>query len=377
MDAAVFGALVALAAVLSANGVAVMKWRIVGLGAIAVALGFALSGHAVAAPRYASLQVVVDTVHIVAAGAWIGTLSSLALAGIPASMRAAEGTRGPLAAALVHAFSPMALFAAGVLVLTGTYQGWQNIRSFGALFHSFYGVSLLGKLTAVAIVMIIGAKNWRLQAEARHGGGRPRHPEVRNVGAQLRARGHRDDRGTGRDADAGRHGAPGARRDPADGQVISSAPTTPVPSPGELAPDFTVWSTAGSITLSSLRGKKNVLLAFFPLAFTSVCTAELCDFSTDFDQFGGADVEVLPISVDSVPTLKEFRKKYDMKATLLSDFKRDVSRAYGVLIPEKYHSARAYFLIDKQGKIAWRFVEKTTGEKRTNAEILGEIGKLT
>jgi peroxiredoxin len=87
-------------------------------------------------------------------------------------------------------------------------------------------------------------------------------------------------------------------------------------------------------------------------------------------------VEVLPISVDSVPTLKEFKKKYDMKSNLLSDFKRDVSRAYGVLIPEKFHSERAYFLIDKSGHIAWRFVEKSTGDKRTNAEILAEIGKL-
>jgi peroxiredoxin len=143
-----------------------------------------------------------------------------------------------------------------------------------------------------------------------------------------------------------------------------------------MAPDFTVGSTAGAITLSSFRGKKNVLLAFFPLAFTSVCTAELCDFSTDYDQFGGADVEVLPISVDSVPTLKEFRNKYAMKATLLSDFKREVSRSYGVLIPERFHSARAYFLIGKDGRIAWRFVEKTTGDKRTNDEILAEIRKL-
>jgi peroxiredoxin len=158
--------------------------------------------------------------------------------------------------------------------------------------------------------------------------------------------------------------------------VISSAQTAPVPSPGDLAPDFTVGSTAGAVTLSSFRGNKHVLLAFFPLAFTSVCTAELCDFSADFDQFGGADVEVLPISVDSVPTLKEFKKKYDMKSNLLSDFKRDVSRAYGVLIPEKFHSERAYFLIDKSGHIAWRFVEKSTGDKRTNAEILAEIGKL-
>jgi copper transport protein len=157
-----FGALVALAAVLSARGVAVMKWRMAGLGAIAVALGFALSGHAVAAARYASLQVTVDAVHLVAAGAWVGTLSALALAGIPAALRAPEGTRGPLAAALVNAFSPMALFAAGVLVLTGSYQAWQNIGGFAALVDSIYGKTLLFKLGTVALVMVIGARNWRI-----------------------------------------------------------------------------------------------------------------------------------------------------------------------------------------------------------------------
>ena len=158
--------------------------------------------------------------------------------------------------------------------------------------------------------------------------------------------------------------------------MISSVPAAARPSPGELAPDFTVGSTAGAVTLSSFRGQKHVLLAFFPLAFTSVCTAELCDFSADVDQFASGDVEVLPISVDSVPTLKEFRNKYAMKATLLSDFKRDVSRAYGVLIAEKFHSERAYFLIGKDGRIAWRHVEASTGDKRANAELLAEIRKL-
>ena len=156
-----------------------------------------------------------------------------------------------------------------------------------------------------------------------------------------------------------------------------ASPTTPPPAPGELAPDFTVGSTAGApVALSSYRGTKSVLLAFFPLAFTSVCTAELCDFSADFDQFAGRDVEVLPISVDSVPTLREFKNKYGMKVTLLSDFKRDVSRAYGVLLPEKFHSTRAYFLIGKDGRIAWRHVERSSGEKRANAEVLAEIAKL-
>jgi peroxiredoxin len=89
--------------------------------------------------------------------------------------------------------------------------------------------------------------------------------------------------------------------------MTASAPVKPLAA-GDVAPDFTADTTSGQpVTLSEFRGKKRVLLAFFPLAFTSTCTAELCDFSADFDQFGGKDVVVMPISVDSVPTLKEFK----------------------------------------------------------------------
>ncbi|MBP6774707.1 MAG: redoxin domain-containing protein [Gemmatimonadaceae bacterium] len=147
---------------------------------------------------------------------------------------------------------------------------------------------------------------------------------------------------------------------------------------GETAPDFTLASTAGaSVTLSSLRGQKHVLLAFFPLAFTSVCTAELCAFSEDFDVFSAEDVAVMPISVDAVPSLKEFRSKYNMKEELLSDFRRDASRAYGVLREDTYFSQRAYFLIDKEGVVRWAHVETTPGTKRENAEILAAIKAVT
>ncbi len=146
---------------------------------------------------------------------------------------------------------------------------------------------------------------------------------------------------------------------------------------GTDAPDFTLPGTAGAdVTLSTFRGQRNVLLAFFPLAFTSTCTAELCGFSEDFDQFGNADVEVLPISVDAVPSLKEFRHKYDMSVHLLSDFKRVASRAYGVLREDTYFSERAYFLIDKAGVIRWAYVERTPGTKRDNEELLDAIATV-
>jgi peroxiredoxin len=154
-----------------------------------------------------------------------------------------------------------------------------------------------------------------------------------------------------------------------------SAPT-PLPAVGSPAPDFTLPSTSGSeVTLSRLRGK-NVLLAFFPLAFTSVCTKELRAFSEDFDQFRSANTEVLPISVDSVPTLKEFKAKEGMTVDLLSDFKREVSRLYGTLLEEKFYSNRAYVLIDRNGTVAWTHAEDTSGARRENEEILERLRAL-
>src|SRR2546425_845984 len=146
---------------------------------------------------------------------------------------------------------------------------------------------------------------------------------------------------------------------------------------GTLAPDFTLPSTAGTdVVLSSFRGKQNVLLAFFPLAFTSTCTAELCAFSEDFDRFASAGTAVLPISVDSVPTLKEFKAKYAMKVDLLSDFKRTVARAYGVLIEEKFFTQRAYFLIDRAGQTRWQHTEAELGQRRDDTELLRQIATL-
>ena len=146
---------------------------------------------------------------------------------------------------------------------------------------------------------------------------------------------------------------------------------------GAAAPDFTLPSTAGAdVTLSSFRGRRHVLLAFFPLAFTSTCTAENCSFSEDYDAFDRAATVVLPISVDSVPTLKEYKAKHAMRQQLLSDFKREVSRAYGVLLEDRFFSRRAYFLIDREGILRWSYVETELGHKRDDAELLRQIAAL-
>ena len=149
---------------------------------------------------------------------------------------------------------------------------------------------------------------------------------------------------------------------------------------GTKAPDFTLKTKRGEdlkdIKLSDNFGKKKTILLFFPLAFTGVCTAEMCAFGDDFDAFASRDVAVLPISIDAVPSLKEFKAKHAMRVELASDFKREVSRAYGTLIEERFFSTRAYFLIDKTGVLRWSFVEDTPGTRRENSEILAEIAKL-
>lgn len=153
--------------------------------------------------------------------------------------------------------------------------------------------------------------------------------------------------------------------------------TSTAPAVGSEAPDFTLASTSGTdVTLSSYRGQKAVLLAFFPLAFTSTCTTELCAFRDDYHEFEQQGVVVLPISVDSVPTLKEFQAKHQMRTDLLSDFKREVGTRYGVMWKDAFFTNRAYFLIDRDGVIRWQHVEETPSGRRENSEILGEIAKL-
>ena len=159
--------------------------------------------------------------------------------------------------------------------------------------------------------------------------------------------------------------------------MTSTATLQHVPAVGEQAPELALASTAGrQVSLADFRGKQPALVAFFPLAFTSTCTAELCGFSEDWDRFAATGVAVLPVSVDSVPTLKEFKAKYDLKVDLLSDFKRQASRAFGVLNEERFHSTRAYFLVDREGIVRWAHVEANPGQKRDNAEILEQIARL-
>ena len=146
-----------------------------------------------------------------------------------------------------------------------------------------------------------------------------------------------------------------------------------LPAVGTPAPDFTLPSTAGvDVTLSSLRGR-NVLLAFFPRAFTRVCTQEMCSLSEDYGRFRDANTDILPISVDSIPTLRDFKQKERLTVDLLSDSTGEVTRAYGTLVEDAFVSSRAYVVVGPDGLVRWAYAEDTPATRRENEELLAQV----
>jgi mycoredoxin-dependent peroxiredoxin len=124
--------------------------------------------------------------------------------------------------------------------------------------------------------------------------------------------------------------------------------------PGDMAPDFTLPSTVGEkVTLSDYRGKKNVILLFYPLDFSPVCSVENKQCVDLLPTKGAGDVEVLGVSVDSIWAHKAFAAQQGIPYPLLADFhpKGAVAEKYGVYLPEKGIAARTAFVIGKDGKI--------------------------
>jgi len=132
---------------------------------------------------------------------------------------------------------------------------------------------------------------------------------------------------------------------------------------GQMAPDFELRGPAGQIvTLSEYRGKRNVVLAFFPLAFSPVCSAQLPEIEHQRETMDDLDAVVLGISVDSHYANEAFAKRLGLSFPLLSDFHHRASAAFGVLNTQRGHSGRALFVIDKQGRIAWKDVSDNPGD---------------
>ncbi len=128
---------------------------------------------------------------------------------------------------------------------------------------------------------------------------------------------------------------------------------------GDLAPDFSLVNQFGeSVTLSEFRGKKNVVLVFYPLSFSGICTGELCELRDNFDRFEREDVELLAISVDSKFVQKLFAEQEGYKFSVLADFwpHGGVAQQYGVFIEDAGIANRATFVIDKAGVLVAKFI---------------------
>jgi len=138
---------------------------------------------------------------------------------------------------------------------------------------------------------------------------------------------------------------------------------------GQISPDFTLFDAdKNKVTLSDYRGKK-VLILFFPLAFSSVCTAELCNIRDNISSYNDANAMVLGISVDSVFVLKKFKEEQHLNFPLLSDFNKEASKAFDVLYETfpafDMHgvSKRSAFVIDKEGIIKYAEVCASPGDQ--------------
>ena len=151
---------------------------------------------------------------------------------------------------------------------------------------------------------------------------------------------------------------------------------------GQKAPDFTLFDSAKQPTKLSDSKGKNVVLAFFPGAFTGVCTTEMCTFRDRFDSLNSMNAQVLGVSVDGIFAQKAFSDANNLNFPLLSDFNRETVEAYGVALPnfagmEGYTaSERAVFVIDKNGVIRFKWVGENPGVEPDYDEVQRQVDAL-
>jgi mycoredoxin-dependent peroxiredoxin len=147
---------------------------------------------------------------------------------------------------------------------------------------------------------------------------------------------------------------------------------------GQEAPDFALKDQDGQVRrLSDFRGKKNVMLVFYPLAFSGICTGELCQLRDDLPSFENEDTTTLAVSVDSPYVLKAFAEREDYRFALLSDFwpHGEVARAYGVFNEERGFAIRGTFVVDKDGIVRHVTINQPS-EPRDPDEYRSALAKL-
>ena len=151
---------------------------------------------------------------------------------------------------------------------------------------------------------------------------------------------------------------------------------------GQQAPDFNLFDSAKQETkLSDSKGKP-VVLAFYPGAFTGVCTTEMCTFRDRFDSFNSMNAQVYGISVDGIFAQKAFSDANNLNFPLLSDYNREVVTAYGVALPNfagmngYTASQRAVFVIDKGGVIQFKWIGENPGVEPNYDEVQRQVDQL-
>jgi mycoredoxin-dependent peroxiredoxin len=147
---------------------------------------------------------------------------------------------------------------------------------------------------------------------------------------------------------------------------------------GTAAPDFELNDQHGNkVSLSSFKGKKNVVLLFIPFAFTGTCTGELCAMRDDLSTFQNDNVELLAVSCDSMFTQRVFAEKEGYNFPVLADFwpHGAVAQAYGIFDEARGCALRGTFVIDKEGIIRWSVVNGL-GDARSNDDYKAALAAL-
>jgi peroxiredoxin len=145
-----------------------------------------------------------------------------------------------------------------------------------------------------------------------------------------------------------------------------------------VAPDFSLVNQFGeTVTLSSFKNEKNVVVVFYPLSFSGICTGELCEIRDNFAQFESAGVELLAISVDSKFVQKKFAEEEGYKFSVLADFwpHGRVARDFGVFLEDSGIANRATFVINKSGELVAKFVT-APGQARSLDEYKKALATL-
>ena len=148
--------------------------------------------------------------------------------------------------------------------------------------------------------------------------------------------------------------------------------------PGDKAPDFKLMSHKDAeVSLKDYAGKKHVIVVFYPLDFSPVCSVQIPDYQASYAEFRQHNVEIVGISRDSLFAHKAWSKELGgVDFPLLADVTNEVARKYGVFMPEKGINGRAIFVIDKNGVIKRIHEEAELKDRRTAEELLDMVAAL-